>query len=262
MNLLSWNSRGLGNLRTVRVLGDLIQSLKPIFLFLSETKVDSNKVEDLCVKFGFSKCFAVNRVGPGGGLAVMWKSTMQCRVTDSSNNHIDVVILENNQPAWRLSCFYGMPERERRQDSGDLLRQLAVKDSIPWCAFGDFNDLLCAADKKGEHPHPQYMFDGFRTSIGDCNLVELDLMGGEYTWEKSKGKPSWVRERLDRAFATNEWWQKFPLCTLRVSHTTCSDHDPIHVQLFDMAVSRKQFRFRFENSWLQEPSFKGEVATL
>ncbi|KAL8094028.1 hypothetical protein AgCh_035786 [Apium graveolens] len=136
---------------------------------------------------------------------------MQCRVTYSSNNHIDVVILENNQPAWRLSCFYGMPERERKQDSWDLLRQLATKDSIPWCAFGDFNDLLCAADKKGEHPHPQHLFDGFRTAIDDCNMVELDLMGGEYTWEK---------------------------------------------------MSRKQFRFCFENSWLQEPSFKGEVATL
>lgn len=33
------------------------------------------------------------------------------------------------------------------------------------------------------------------------------------------------------------------------------------MQLLDTTVSRKQFRFRFENTWLKEPSFKEEVAT-
>lgn len=27
--------------------------------------------------------------------------------------------------------------------------------------------------------------------------MELDLDGGEYTWEKSRGTPNWVREILD-----------------------------------------------------------------
>ncbi|XP_074352686.1 uncharacterized protein LOC141691832 [Apium graveolens] len=87
-------------------------------------------------------------------------------------------------------------------------------------------------------------------------------MGGEYTWEKSKGKSNWIRERLDRAFACNEWWRKFPLCTLRVNHTTCLDHDPVLLMFFDTTVSRKQFRFRFVNYWLQEPIFKEEVVKL
>lgn len=126
--------------------------------------------------------------------------------------------------------------------------------------FGDFNDLLYVSDKKGEHSHPQALLDGFRRAIEDSNLVEMDLLGGDYTWEKSRGKSNWVREHLDRAFANNEWWRKFPLCTLRVSHVTCSDHDPIQLLLFDTTVSRKQFRFRFENSWLQEPSFKEKVS--
>lgn len=43
--------------------------------------------------------------------------------------------------------------------------------------------------------------DGFRLAIEDCGLTEVDLVGGEFTWEKSKGSPNWVRERLDRAFA-------------------------------------------------------------
>lgn len=47
--------------------------------------------------------------------------------------------------------------------------------------------------------------DKFRSAVEDCNLVELDLQGGEFTWEKGKGNPTWVRERLDRVFTTNSW---------------------------------------------------------
>lgn len=144
----------------------------------------------------------------------------------------------------------------RSQKSWVILRQLFAKDTLPWCVFGDFNDMLYASDKKGVHPHPESLLEGFRLTIEDCNLMEMDLLGGEFTWEKSKGKPNWVRERLDRAFANADWWRKFPLCTLRVNHTTCSDHDPLQLALVDTTVSRKQFCFRFENLWLQEPKFK------
>lgn len=78
-----------------------------------------------------------------------------------------------------------------------MLRQLATQDGLPLCVFVDFNDLLCEADKEGPYPHPQYLMDGFRKAIDDCGLAELDLVGGNFTWERSKGKPNWVRERLD-----------------------------------------------------------------
>lgn len=116
------------------------------------------------------------------------------------------------------------------------------------------------SDKQGNHPHPQYLCDGFRAAIDDCNLTELDLTEGEYTWEKSKGTPDWVRERLDRAFANNDWWQKFPLCKLCVKHAIYSDHDPIVLDLLNVSFSRKNFRFRFENVWLKEPNFHIEVS--
>ena len=192
MNLLSWNCQGVGNRDTVRVLGDLLKSINPAFVFLSETLVTSNTINELCSKFGFADCFTVDRVGRGGGLAVMWKNSITCWVVDSSTNHIDVHLIGKNSPAWRLSCFYGFPERTRQQESWDFLRYLAAKDNLPWSVFGDFNDLLYATDKKGFNPHPQALFDGFRAAVDDSNLSELDLTGGEFTWGKSKGKPNWV----------------------------------------------------------------------
>lgn len=189
MNALCWNCRGVGNPRTVRVLSDLVKSLNPDFLFLSETISKADKVEQIRIKLGFSHCFAVDCVGHSSGLGVFWRNNVGCEISSYSQNHVDVNFLQNNVAAWRLSCFYGFPERTRRQSSWDFIRFLANKYDIPWCIMEDFNDLLYDSDKWGNIAHPRNLFEGFRSAIDDSNLSELDLHGGKYTWERWRGKP-------------------------------------------------------------------------
>lgn len=122
--------------------------------------------------------------------------------------------------------------------------------------------MLYISDKKGQHKHPQSLLDGFRKTIEDCSLIELELKGGDFTWEKSKGTTRWVRERLDRCFANSLWWSQFPLCTLTVFHTIKSDHEPIKLELMNTTMPKNQFRFRFENTWLKESSFHSEVSSF
>lgn len=117
--------------------------------------------------------------------------------------------------------------------------------------MGDFNDILNVADQKGIHKHPQHILDGFHRTIEDCTLVEIELTGGKYAWEKSRGSQEWVRERLDREFATSSRWQKIPLCKLTVHHATYSDHELIQLDLCSLVHSKRQFRFWFENTWLK-----------
>lgn len=181
MNLLSWNCRGLGNPRTVRVLGDLLRTRKPDFLFLSETFSIASKIENIRVHFGFAQCFSVDRVGHSGGLAIFWKQHVDCEVMSFSQNHIDVCFLVNNNPSWCLSCFYGFPERARRKGSWDFIRLLGSKSQLPWCIFGDFNDLLHPSNKIGNTLHPPSLMEGFRLAIDDCLLTEVDLAGGRFT---------------------------------------------------------------------------------
>lgn len=114
MKHLSWNSRGLGNPRAVRNLRDLIKSQNPTFVFLSETLVKKDVIAELSNKLGFIEFFAVDVEGRSGGLAVMWKSVIKCSVVGSSANYVDILIMENTIPSWRLTCYYGMPERDRR----------------------------------------------------------------------------------------------------------------------------------------------------
>ena len=35
------------------------------------------------------------------------------------------------------------------------------------------------------------------------------MEGYPFTWERSRGEPNWVEERLDRALATREWLNNF-----------------------------------------------------
>ncbi|XP_074347403.1 uncharacterized protein LOC141686234 [Apium graveolens] len=150
---------------------------------------------------------------------------------DSSNNHIQLDVKERNGSEWRLTGFYGYPERERRQESRNFIRSLASASTLPWCVLGDFNDLMHNDEKKGRHQHPQNLLDRFRNTIEDCSLIEVDLKGGDFTWEKSKGTTNWVQERLDRCFASSDWWSRFPLCTLTGFHAIVSDHEPIKLEL-------------------------------
>lgn len=120
-------------------------------------------------------------------------------------------------------------------------------------------DLLFDSDKWGKHSHPRSLMEGFRLALDDSFLSEVDLHGGKYTWEKSHGKSEWVRERLDRCFATRAWCDLFPLCKLTVHHAAVSDHEPIFLDLLNVSFPRRMFRFKFENTWLQEPSFRKEV---
>lgn len=246
MSCLSWNCRGLGSPRTVRVLKDLVKNRKPSLVFLIETLSFANKVEEIKTRLRFDRCFSVDRVGRSGGLAVMWKSSFSCEISSFSRNHINVNVFENDSASWRLSCFYGFPERERRKDSWNLLRKLASLSTLPWCIHGDFNDLLYTADKRGNMPHPQNLLNGFRSAIEDCCLPELNLCGGKFTWDKSRGSSTWVSERLDIAFAFVGWWSKFPLCKLTVLHPPCSNHEPLILDLIHLDIFRMNFRFRFE----------------
>lgn len=80
-----------------------------------------------------------------------------------------------------------------------------------------------------------------------------------FTWEKGRGTNDWVQGKLDRAFATRDWWVKFPLCKLSVLTAPVSDHEPIFLELIEVTITKRAFKFKFENTWLKEPSFIKDV---
>lgn len=117
MSLISWNCQGLGNPWTVREIMELEVRYKPSFIFLMETMVSINHAERFKVKMGFEGLFFVDNTGRSGGLALFWKEKSSANLISFSKNHVDIRVLLDNMKPWRLTYFYGYPERHRRNDS-------------------------------------------------------------------------------------------------------------------------------------------------
>ena len=148
MIVINWNCRGLSNPRVVPVLLELIHTSRPDVLFLFETLVSQARATNLKNRLGFNSSFAVSCNGHSGGLCVFWNDKYQCSLLSYSHNHIDMEVIDNDNDIWRLTGFYGFPERNRRRDSWNLLRSLADTSNCPWVVMGDFNDLLSQNEKK------------------------------------------------------------------------------------------------------------------
>ena len=65
MRCISWNCQGLGNSRSIQNLREIIRSQRPSLIFLIETLVNDEKIEQLRIQLGFAGKFVVNRVGRG-----------------------------------------------------------------------------------------------------------------------------------------------------------------------------------------------------
>ncbi|MCI07385.1 endonuclease/exonuclease/phosphatase family protein, partial [Trifolium medium] len=201
-------------------------------------------------------------MGRSGGLALLWRNHITCNIINYSQNFINVTVNSNSHDwePWRLTGFYGYPEKERRRDSWNLLRSLSQDTSLPWCVMGDFNDMLFADDKRGGVAQPQWLIRGFREAVQDSRLIDLPMEGHPYTWIKSRLSSNPTEERLDRALATQQWLDEFPNFKFINAIADRSDHSPILIRLISSPKEAKARVFKFENLWLEEPEL-GNVVT-
>ncbi|KAK2415162.1 hypothetical protein QL285_037669 [Trifolium repens] len=116
MKILSWNCRVLSIPSAIPNLRNIVQGHKPYILFLLETLSKSQTMERIRVNLKFNSCLSVDVEGRRGGLSVMWRDNIKCRVLNYSRNFINLVV-EDKKEEWRLTCYYGYPERGRMRQA-------------------------------------------------------------------------------------------------------------------------------------------------
>ncbi|KAL3812349.1 hypothetical protein ACJIZ3_013617 [Penstemon smallii] len=254
MNCLAWNCQGLGGTLTVQSLGSHIRDFNPQFIFLSETRSKGRKIDFLKNKFDLNGV-SVDSRGKSGGLALFWRKDVNVVLQSLSINHIDVHILEDDNPTgWRLTGFYGEPDISKRKKSWDLLRRLSGMSNLPWVCIGDYNAILTHSDKEGRNLTPGYQLRDFRNALFDAGLSDIGFSGYRFTWSNGWEFPRTVKERLDRACISHSWLHKFPFSHVKHLKFGGSDHAPILLRILDQEPDRRHSRanrFMFESVWTE-----------
>lgn len=187
-----------------------------------------------------------------GGVALLWRNEGSVNIIGCCHNYIDFEVTHEQLGSWRYTVYYGFPERERRVDSWNMMRELATMSVLPWCIIGDFNYMVTLEEKKGGVRQPRNLLEGFSEAIVDCGLVDLGFTDEIFTWERARGTHRWVQERLDRGLATVSWIDMFPNAEVKVLEVSTSDHKPLVLNLNKQIFMPRRGRFRFENIWISE----------
>ena len=65
-----------------------------------------------------------------------------------------------------------------------MLRMLQSRLEMPWCCFGDFNELLKVGDKRGGAPWSHNQMQQFRDVLDHCGFVDLGFLGPTFNVER------------------------------------------------------------------------------
>lgn len=178
MSDFCWNCRGLRNPWTVGTLQKSILEEDPTLVFLMETKFSVEEMAEIKNKLERSQGMIVSSVRRSGGLALLWKDSLQVEVQMFSPRHIDVIITEDaGKKKWRFTRFYGHPETCKREESWSLLVNLSTRCELPWVCIGDFNEICHRREKVGGGERPEWQMRAFSSTINKSKLRDMGFVG-------------------------------------------------------------------------------------
>ncbi|RVX20328.1 Transposon TX1 uncharacterized 149 kDa protein [Vitis vinifera] len=254
MKIISWNVRGLGSSNKRREIKDFLRLEKPDVVMIQETK------KEKCDKRLVGSVWTVRNkdwvilsaCGASGGILFIWDSKKLSKeeVVLGSFSISVKFVLEGCGPLW-ISTVYGPNSPSLRKDFWVELYDIYGLTFPLWCVGGDFNVIRRSSEKLGGSRLTSSMRD-FDSFISESELLDPPLRNASFTWSNMQESP--MCKRLDRFLYSNEWGQLFPQGIQETLIRRTSDHWPI-------ALDTNPFMwgptpFRFENMWLQHPSFK------
>ncbi|KAJ1420313.1 Zinc knuckle CX2CX4HX4C [Sesbania bispinosa] len=157
------------------------------------------EVPEQLVEYGYSGVMGVNCRGEGkrhaGGLAVIWKNSLDVNIISYCENHITMKInLIAEGISFLLSGIYGFPENSNKERTWQLMNSLKPESRTPWLCMRDFNEVLCMEDKAGGNPVDIQNMLAFKTTLVECELLDLGFVGYRYTWSNGQAEPHCIEE--------------------------------------------------------------------
>lgn len=202
-------------------------------------------MEKLQQSISFEGKMQVDSQGHTGGVSLLWRYKDEVLLSSYRKNHIDATVKNKEGANFRLTGIYGKPDRSKRHETWHLLRTLSAINSFLWCLIGDMNNVISQADKQGSRTYPHSLVQGFRDVVDDCDLIDMPLVGHQFTWERGICTTEMIEVRMDRALVSAYFLNLFAVSKLVNLEVSTSDHSPILLQLHKSitVASNKTFHF-------------------
>ena len=102
----------------------------------------------------------------------------------------------------------------------------------------------------------------FREAVDACSFLDIGYLGSKFTWSKHYVSGQSIWERLDRAFCTNGWLQRFARTQVFHLHNTTLGHVPIWIVPYGLDPPPISKPFRFEEMWLSDKGCRRTVEAV
>jgi hypothetical protein len=240
MNVMSWNSRGLGQTATVQELACLVRKFCPKIVFITETRQQKERVTNLCGRIGLKNALVVDVQGKGGGLVLYWDESIKINVLSYGMHYFDTLVWDGDHHAsWRGTFVYGESRTQDRHLMWEALRRLKPISASPWLLIGDFNEVLWSFEQFSARKRPERQMADFLEILAFCDVFDIGFSRVPWTFESRQHGDKNVKIRLDRVVASASWSNWFLEARLHHLVSSRSDHTPI---LLEMSIDESEKR--------------------
>ena len=119
--------------------------------------------------------------------------------------------------------------------------------------IGDFNDIIHHSEQRGGNFNHNRAATMMKV-MDVCNLMEVDRIGGIFTWRRPCAGNCLVYRKLDRAMADVSWCMAFSEAYIEVLCKFHSDYNPLLLRC-GIPPQRHRHTLRFESAWITHPSY-------
>jgi exonuclease III len=206
LSVLSWNVRGLNDAAHRELVRETTSYVKPAVVCLQETKISIMTPALVLDTLGqrLASYHTLDAEGTRSGVLLGWDKDVVV-VSDLKHRLFTISAIVKvlmSDSSFKITTCYGPADGKRKEEF--LLEMLTLKPAsgVPWLITRDFNLIYQASDKNNLNLNRRLM-GKFRTTIDDCELLEICLHNRKFTWSNKRENPTLVR--LDRAFCNSDW---------------------------------------------------------
>ncbi|XP_072056375.1 uncharacterized protein [Arachis hypogaea] len=157
-----------------------------------------------------------------------WKDGCDIKVTSSSSFYIQAIVKDAaNDVEWSIIGVHLSCSEQVRSAQFQEISVMMEQNQGGIAILGDFNSITTPEEKDGGGDTPLSSMTAFNLFIGDNDLVDLGMIGRQYTWSNRRAGNELIQERLDRVLVNAELLQSFCQPTVLRLAENGSDHAPL-----------------------------------